>query len=60
MYQRTEITKSNQRIELINPNQGMGLIKSIHDIQSWHLVICSITTDGMVLNSNSIISMGSR
>ena len=25
---------SNQRIELINLNLGMGLIKSIHDVQS--------------------------
>ena len=53
-----ELIKSNQRIEIFKSNQGMGLIKLSHDIQSWHLVMCPIKTDGMTLNRKSIISKG--
>ena len=30
----------------------MGLIKSNHDVQLWHLSICSIMKDGMTLSNN--------
>ena len=47
-----DLIKLNQRIELIKSNQGMVLIKSSHDIISLHLVIWSISIDGITLNSN--------
>ena len=67
-----ELMNSNKTTELIKSNQEMVLIKLSRDIQSWvmikyltechdswHLVTCSITKDGMTLNRNSIMSRGS-
>ena len=50
LYQIIELMKSNQRIEIFRPNKIMGLIKSSQDIQSWHIAIFAIMTDGMALN----------
>ena len=50
-----ELIKSNQIIELIKLNQGMGLIQLIHDIQPLHLVGFSIATDVITINLDSIM-----
>ena len=47
------LINSEKRIKLIKSNQGMGLIKSSHDIKLWNLARFSITIDGMTINSNN-------
>ena len=42
-YQLMGLIRSNQRIEVIKSNKGIGLIRLSHDIQSLHLFRCSIT-----------------
>ena len=47
------LLKSDQRMELIKSYQGMGLVNSIQDIQSWHMGRYSIMTYILTLDRNT-------